>query len=157
LVDAASVECGVGPDCRRNCGLESGVSEDVRVEANRLTHEAAVLARRGAVGRVLELAGQIDGLGLTVLAGAIRDRFTHEPVIRITESGGVLEVETPWKRDPEFVSAWRSIPGRRFDRDRNVNLIPASQRAAVWALLRRYFSKKYGIGPKGLFRVGGVA
>lgn len=49
LVDAESVECGVGPDCRANSGLETGIADATRTAANRLTHEAAVAAG-GRVG-----------------------------------------------------------------------------------------------------------
>jgi hypothetical protein len=160
-VDATSVELGIGPECREHAN--GGISDDTRCVANQLIFDAALAAQTGKVTAVLGIADAIEGLGLAELAGKIRERFTRavqvaerNPDITIVlGADGAYRVNTPFRRGSkeEFIAAWRAIPGRRFDRNGNVNVVPASQKPALWALLRRFFPGKYGKGPSGVFRV----
>ena len=157
LVDARSVTLGIGPLCRK--GIEGGVEEDVRKEANKQVFDASIAAQGGHVVRVMECADAIDALGLSGLAKKVRNRFKgicnspEKADITIEVGGGMFKVKTPYRRgrSKEFVNAWRRIPGRRY-RDGH-NYVPSTQKDALWELLREYFPGKSGRGPKGVFCV----
>lgn len=74
LRDAASVEYGIGPDCRRNYGFADGREEN-REEANRLIHEASLDGTRP--DRILEIAGILLGFEMPRIADAIATRFAR--------------------------------------------------------------------------------
>jgi hypothetical protein len=161
LVDACSVELGMGPECRNGIFPE-GVCDDDRKKANELVHAAAVAAQKGAAEKVVSLAGEIRELGFGSMADKVERRFkdgvaagVRKADITIAEDGDVLVVGTPYRRGDAdaFISAWRAIPGRSYDRASRSNRIPKAQRAALWELLKRFFPGKWGTGPKGAFRV----
>ena len=155
LVDATSVSVGMGPECRD--GWNGGIDEATRVRANKAVFKAALAAQAGAAYEVIRLAGEIRSLGLNALADKVERRFkgsdAMKPAIEIIKRGDTLEVKTPFRRSEkqEFIRAWRAIPGRRYSDGRNH--VPASERGAVWLLLKRFFPGKWGRGPRGSFRV----
>ena len=152
LVDAISVSVGMGPDCRNE--YNAGISPEVQSKCNQLTCHAAIAAQNGDIESIYKYATEIETLGLIVLADKVRKRFVNAKKnvkIKITEAYGNLYVTTPYKRTEGFVRAWRAIEGRTY-RDK-INIVPKSAKPQVWALLKEYFPKVYGEGPKGLFRV----
>lgn len=156
LVDAASVTAGVGPECRANLNLPE-IDDSTRKAANKLVYDAAIAAQQGRIEDVLKFANEIEGLGLTVLADKVRNRFTkaadREADISIEVDGNFYVVKTPFRRGNKeaFINAWRNIPGRSFKA--GANYVPVTQKAALWKVLRKFFGGKYGMGPKGLFRI----
>jgi hypothetical protein len=161
LVDAVSVEVGMGPECRKDLFPES-IDGEARKEANLIVHQAAIAAQTGHAEKVMELAIKLVEMGFTELGGKVARRFKNGVVraeinadIVITVVGGNIQVKTPFRRgDKEaFIQAWRSIPGRRYNRKMCLNEVPTEQRAALWMLLQRFFPGKWGNGPKGIFRV----
>jgi len=174
LVDAISVERGMGPCCRAKAdnentyaplddrGLVDQTWNAARQAANKIVYQAACFAQTGHVQNVLECAEQIEELGFPRLAALVARRFKQmdtgrlAPVsITIREVGDLLYIQTPFRRGDKdaFIAAWRDIPGRRFDRNTNENIVPASSKALVWLVLQRFFAGKHGVGPKGRFRV----
>ena len=156
LLDARSVELGIGPDCRDQ--YDGGIDDETRRQANSLVHRAAIAAQRGKIAEVMDLADAIEQLGLHSLADAIRHRFTNAEknvTISIAESNGMLVVTTPYRRGDAaaFIEAWRSIPGRRYDRARNANIVPVASRRQLWDLLKQFFPGKYGKSNTGVFRI----
>jgi len=161
LVDACSVELGIGPECRDGIFPEGVDTCDQKI-ANEHVHAAAVAAQKGHVAKVIEVAEAIRQLGFEVLADKVSRRFKkgverteRNADIVIEEKDGYMLVTTPYRRGKkdEFIAAWRAIPGRRYVRHRQANEVPVSSKAAVWALLKRFFPGKWGKGPKGVFRV----
>ena len=163
LVDAVSVELGMGPDCRKGI-YPNGVSEEDRKEVNKLVHIAAVAAQNGSAQKVLEIAEKIRNCGLDVLANRVARRFQEGArtvrtkrvaPISIEEDGDDLIVKTPFRRKEadEFIEAWRKIRGRRYDGATKKNRVPKSEKEALWSLLKKFFPGKWGTGPKGVFRV----
>lgn len=178
LLDAVSVEMGIGPDCRKKyMGKLGGPARD---EANRIvyalalvvsglkpehieglsteaTQAAYALGGTKAVGAMLSAAG--GGQGATMLErlrtlgfDKLADKFEEAWLpVRIAEVGNELRVQAPY--DDAAVAAQRSIPGRRWDKATKCNYYPVAQKAAVWAMLRRFYSGLAGIGPKGAFVV----
>jgi hypothetical protein len=162
LVDAKSVELGIGPDCRKNANIPEDIEDDVRIMANKYVHEAAIAAQKGAVAKVLNYADKLTNLGLEALGMKVARRFkdgakkaSRKADIVITERGDTLIVKTPYRRGDAdaFVRAWRDINGRRYDRNTRCNHIPKSEKGALWELLQRFFPGKWGRGPKGAFKV----
>lgn len=152
LVDSISVNLGIGPECRK--GWDAGISTAQKDKANVLTREAAVACQQGRIERVLEIADEIDSIGLEILGDKIRRRFVNaerNAKIKIVETDGMLIVSTPYKRKGDFVAAWRSIPGRRFVNGKNQ--IPVAAKQQLWGLLKRFFPGDFGNGPQGLFRI----
>lgn len=154
LVDAISVEMGIGPECRKE--NDGGIAPATRDEANKIVHDAAVAAGLGRIAEVLAAADKVEALGLAVLAGKMRRRFKsaeHLAEIEIVEVNGMYRVVTPYRRkeSKDFVAAWRAIPGRRWDNGANV--VPTASRLALYGLLKRFFGGRYAKGPKGVFRI----
>ena len=154
LVDATSVELGIGSECRKE--FDGGISEETRKIANEFVFKAALLAQSGEITGVVEIAEKIRALGLPNLANKVVRRFRNADrytEIVIAVEGDTYQVQTPFRRGAkkEFVDAWRAIPGRRFKN--GANYIPMVQKKALWKLLRRFFGGKIAKGPKGLFRI----
>lgn len=158
LVDAVSVELGIGPDCRKKyMGKSEGHSEDARIEANRLVHQLAVaasghgsvaetLASEGAIARLLEL-------GFAKLAAKLDKAWIK---IRIEETAdGMIAVVSPY--NPDAVAAAQRIPGRRWDGEAKRNTFPVSSKALVWAMLRRFYAGQAGQGAQGTFVIPAAA
>lgn len=161
LLDAQSVELGIGPKCRQKyLGRRQGASDEARVEANRIVHYLALaisgvvdgqtigtaLVARGEAG-VAHL-GRLRELGFTKLADKLEAAWVS---VRIDETATTLSVHTPYSE--AAVGAARTIPGRAWDGVRKCNTFPVSQRAAVWRLLCRHYAGAAGIGPRGHFLV----
>jgi hypothetical protein len=139
LVDAKSVELGIGPDCRAKYGYDlEGVSDEAREKANRLVRECA-LKQEGY--DVLEAVWQLCSLGFERLAARIMDRAAR---IRIVVDGGSLRVYTPYSEEAVF--AWRQVPGRRFMKEGRTcfNLVHQDSKAWVWNILKTFFAGEYG-------------
>lgn len=152
LVDATSVQLGIGPDCRNH--INQGISTDTQKACNVLTYEAAIAAQEGNVEKVRQAAEMIRTLGLDILAEKILERFKNAErlaKIKITESEGMLIIKTPFKHTAGFADAWRAIPGRRYRNGRNI--VPVTQKREVWELIKRFFPDVYGVGPQGAFKV----
>lgn len=159
LVDSISVSLGIGPECRKE--YDGGITEEVRVKANKLIHEAAVSAGLFRASEVMAKADEIEALGLSVLADKIRRRFKNaekKADIIIEETTGrdgewYYRITTPFRRGDadRFVAAWRTVPGRRWDNGANV--VPFTSKKALWNVLCNFFGGHYAKGPKGVFRV----
>lgn len=154
LVDAISVSLGIGPECRG--GATGGITTEQQESANKITFLAAVAAQEGRIEEVRTHAQSLRDLGMTVLAEKVAERFTNaerQAKISIVEEGDLLKVDTPFRRGDKdaFISAWRSIPGRRYKN--GANLIPKTEKQALWGLLQQFFPGQYALGPKGVFRI----
>ena len=156
LVDAVSVEMGIGPECRKNRDVVDAVDDDTRKAANEHIYHAAIAAQQGHVGEVMVRAEAIRSLGLGELAGKVGRRFKNaakkaDIIIEVVD--GMLRVKTPYRRKDSdgFVQAWRNIPGRRFKH--GANWIPVAQKKALFGLLRDFFGGRFAKGPKGVFRI----
>lgn len=148
LVDAVSVETGIGPDCRKKYGFNKEVDAETRAAANALVYE---VAREQTGAKAAQAADLLGALGFHNLAERILERVCE---IRITVVGESLKVETPYNE--VAVQAFRNIPGRRWDPTAKVNFVPVKSKAALWAFLKKFYNGASGIGPKGIFTVGAV-
>lgn len=139
LLDALSVETGIGPVCRERHGFNAPDAEpdhaaaaraldgtgiapvpgDARSTCNRVVYRLA-LAAGGEAGREpAVVAGAINAcaaLGFVRLAGVLREKLAP---VSITTTGDSVTVAAPW--EPEWVAASHRLPGRRWDAVRKVN------------------------------------
>jgi hypothetical protein len=147
LVDALSVELGIGPDCRKRYAPElfagaSGLSAD-RAEANAHLHWVAI---HQDSAEVRERVARIHALGFPALAERIAKRLG---CVRIEQDGDTFLVRAPF--NPEHVERLRRVPGRRWDSASKADRIPLASKAALWAALVAVHAGRLGIGPKGMF------
>jgi hypothetical protein len=158
LVDADSVEAGMGPDCRAKHGygvpqgepdfsaamralaaLEpDGVPVAWTVElgarelANKLVHRVAT-NRDDLAGRTA-LCIAVSCLGFTTLAGRLLSRSNG---VTVTEEGGMLTVRAPF--NPTFNEAVRRVPGQRWVAEAKARRVPATSRRQLWEALKASF------------------
>lgn len=177
LLDALSVELGIGPDCRKK--YMGKLEGPAREQANKIVYQLALivsghkpediegldqdavqaayaLGGTKAVGAILaatsahgsSLLEELRTLGFDKLA----DKFEAAWMpVRVAEVGEELRVEAPYNE--AAVAAQREIKGRRWDKLTKANYFPRSQKVAVWHMLTRFYAGYAGIGPKGAFVV----
>jgi len=180
LTDGTSVEFGIGPVCRGKYGYEDAypiteetakkviaivkgladtkladkviapvLGDDSRRAVNVLNHAVAVWAHEGSheddTKACLEA---MKVLGYEKLADQIGGRLAD---VEITVEEGRLVLDTPFNM--EFVNAIKSVRGRRWDQDKKVWTVPASEKDAVWSALKQSYKGLMGNGPKGIFRI----
>ena len=153
LVDAVSVDTGVGPECRKRHGYNVEVDEETRAEANKLVRRIA-LEQTGI--SVLEAAGRLKELGLAELAKTIIDRKTKISIEEVVEENGAVNYRLRCPYNAMLVSTLQSIPGSRWSHEDKVWTIPRTgpARKRLWGGLLWAFTGQTGIGPKGPFVLG---
>ncbi len=159
LLDALSVEVGVGPECRRRVGWTKrhgfGVPEssdftaasallasagladcmvegDARATCNRVVHRLACVSLDQLP--YAQAVAALAALGYRRLAEACAPALR---TVRVELEGPCLAVKAPYSE--AFTAAVRTIPGSRWDADRKVRLVPVDRKAALWDALRRTF------------------
>ncbi len=162
LVDAKSVETGVGPECRKRHGyataegcpdwvvalsaLASAAEADARLgeAAYKVvgmmddTRKAAnlvmhrIAAAQSGPG-VGHLVTALRALGFRKMAERTADRL-GSVLVEVDTATGALAVFAPYSE--EFTAAMRGVPGRRWDREAKANVVPASSRSQLWGALR---------------------
>lgn len=157
LLDAASVNAGMGPDCRRKHGYNVACSDEDRAAANR---EIQALANPNILPEYIGPAiARIRALGFEQLAKVLEHRRCD---VAIEDHGDELRVSAPY--NDAATIAWRAIPGRRWDRESKVNVIVVAgerlsaddekkRRAMIWGLLRRFYAGRLLSGPKGVVAI----
>lgn len=149
LVDSVSVSAGMGPDCREKYGYYAEAPEEARAEANAIVH--AVAANPKAADLPVACA-RLSALGFSVLSAKLIGRLAK---VVVSEAAGMFSVKTPYSE--AVVAAMRSVPGRRWNKEAKVNEFPVSQKAALFAILKKHFNGETAVGPKGAFVIGAVA
>ncbi len=180
LLDAESVECGMGPTCRARHGageplrspdlreaaaLALLLPDDLRDRAHELwlfgsPRELAnwAVSRVAALHGVRDSAEAIDRLVLVVaaagfvrLAGVLAERHSRQ-VVRVTQEGQELLVKAPYNEG--FVEQTRFWRGRRWDGEAKLLRLPRSSRAALWESLRSNFGPgTMVVGDQGMKRI----
>jgi hypothetical protein len=148
LLDSKSVEYGMGPSCRSKHGFMGknapNVSEEARKEGNRIVYSIAC----GLPGEHLMAAiTRLREIGFDTLANVLIDR---KVAVMVEDHGDWLHVRTPYKE--ETLTAWRNIPGRKYNREEKINQVPnyPNGRLALWNLLKQYYAGEYMQSSRGL-------
>lgn len=113
LLDAKSVELGIGPDCRAKHGFDAAMPEEARQEANQIVYRIAARQNGIEVARECE---RLRALGFDRLATRILERVAS---VHIVEAVADSDHNASIKRGSTYL---RSVPG---------NTRPAS--AAEWS------------------------
>lgn len=148
LVDSISVEIGMGPDCRKKHGYDvTGIEPEARISANKIIN-AIACGDEGRYGTDLAaLVNTLRHLGFDKLADVLIER---KAAVRIVgPEMGKLSVYSRYNES--FIDALRRIPGRRWDKERKVNTVPACEKPALWEAIRRVFPGELGHGCNGPF------
>ena len=146
LLDAVSVQAGVGPICREKHGYTESQSEpdwdayeatgvtELHFASRQLTARQLVnmLTLRVALdpnaANVPQTIVAIDALGFTRFASVLADRVRGATVVDVKLEpdrwGGLLVVTAPYSA--KLTDALRAIPGRRWEAARKVNTIPSA-------------------------------
>lgn len=164
LLDATSVETGMGPVCRKKYGYNADVDENARVEANKIVHDLALAVSTDEVGLdTLKLTARLHALGFPKIADIFMFRSTQ-----ITVEAGEFEgtmcyaVRAPYS--PEFNQAsWMKgrfgtkVPVATSHSKRKVFhwLFPHTPEARrrIFKALLACFPGALAFGPKGPFVV----
>lgn len=141
LVDAVSVESGMGPDCREKYG--KWPAEVDRATINKLVHDIALDQFCSP-----EQAKALHDLGATRIAARVAERFATVLVEKDGEEA--LAVWTP-KFNEDVVAAMKRVP-RQWDAKRKVYIVQGGFRDVLWRALRTLGG--WGYGPKGPFPLG---
>jgi hypothetical protein len=118
LVDAKSVETGMGPVCRKKYGYDMDVPEKVRALANKLVYRLACDVSQDTVTmESMDVASQLSDLGFTKIADIFRARLVPVAVTIDTIDGEErYVVRTPYNPAYNY-DAWTNtrvgvkIPG----------------------------------------------
>lgn len=157
LVDADSIELGIGPVCLKKHGykkadaaadwevagkLLASVELDLTAEpawgtdahkiANKLVHR---IAAKQAGPEVLVLTGALTALGYTKLARRIGSRLA---TIEVIEEGEELLVKSPY--NPRFVTESHRISGQSWDGARKLRHFPKAAAPALWHAMQASFA-----------------
>jgi hypothetical protein len=153
LVDAKSVELGIGPDCRRKYGYDLACTDEARSEANRLVYRIAA-DQSGA--QVAADCDALVALGFEKLAARIRDRVVAITIEESVSERGlpVLLVKAPYSETA--LGAWRQVRTYWHGASKR-HAVDAGMRRNLFDLLKTYYPGAIGMGPKGSFVVGGAA
>lgn len=139
LVDAKSVEVGMGPECRRKHGFNVEIDPEARKEANKIIHALALHngGQYPTPSYLPEAIERIGALGLHKLAEVLADRLAPVKISKL--ENGRIGVDTPYSE--EIVAALRNVPGRFWDREVKLNTYPDERavKGALWATLRKLF------------------
>lgn len=133
LLDAPSVECGMGPICRAKA--LQGAPEAHRAEVN------ALVARIAAVpdaATVMADVAAISAYGYATLAARLVERLAEERTVSVEVTPEGYVVRAPFSE--AFCTALgRLCWGRRWDREGKVWRVPATARKGLWDALREAF------------------
>jgi len=157
LVDAVSVESGIGPDCAEKFGFNRGGAPSAeRIEANALVH---MIAATKIGPEVTAAIARLSDLGFGKVAAVVTkrlDALAKKAKIELTMVDGcTIAVVTPY--NPAIVAAFRTVPGRRWDAAEKRNTFPIESRVQLFKALTEAFPGALAKGPKGLFKLPAAA
>jgi Family of unknown function (DUF6011) len=140
LLDAKSVEYGMGPTCRSKHGFMGKnapqVSDQDRKKANRIIHSIA----SGLPGEHLGAAiKELREMGFTLLAATLEDR---KCAVRV-EGHDITTLAVRFPFNMSVVDAIKArVPGRRWNKEEKAWLVPATTQArtALWEILKSHFA-----------------
>ena len=178
LLDADSIEAGVGPECRRKHGytkaqgsadwmqahtilMASSLWENADLEHTFVNAQNTDDARRASNAFVHYIAAHQTGVDVLVAVNVVRllgyttlaDRMVKRlATVRIEVVSGRLLLKAPYS--DAAVMAFRTIPGRVWDKTTKQTSFPIEQKRSVFEALKSCFAGAIGFGPKGLFTLG---
>lgn len=149
LLDARSVEAGLGPECRKRHGYDARVAqlpEEARARANQLVYRVAL--EQGGIG-VLGATLELRALGFARLADRVLERIDPIRIEQTPDNPLTLDVRAPYSE--EAIADWGRVG--RWDRERKVRVVAHVRSLELMALLRRHYPGRLAVGRKGPFEI----
>jgi hypothetical protein len=132
LVDAKSVELGIGPICRKKYWDLKEIPEAHRRAANkRLYKVAALLSEKSS--EALAILPELRELGFDVLVDRIEKRVIKVSVVK---DEGAYIVSAPFNADA--IHMWRTVG--QWQKSSKTYRVPVAKRKALWSLLTSFYS-----------------
>ena len=155
LVDAQSVETGIGPICRKKWMVADAVTDEARTEGNKLIH---TIAKLQTGKEVISAVARLKELGFAEVVKRINKRIKpkRKAMVVLSYEGERLHLVTPWSPSLDFgewLKAMRSVGGMRYEGKGQGNSFPKTARKAVYKLLCRFFPGIPATGPMGDFTI----
>jgi hypothetical protein len=150
LLDADSVQAGMGPTCRQKHGVPNTLDDITRARANKLVYTIALDQFGPEVDKAI---AELKTLGCDKLVKRIENRVYGKKriVITVREDETATEnrfnVASPYSDD--FVYRVKKVRGRRWDGDNKVNHFPIEAWDRVWELIGDCYNGKLMIAPTG--------
>ena len=149
LLDALSVEIGIGPVCRRKSGYED-VDKSFAPENHRVAN--ALIRRLAQDQSNFDLLSttymELQKLGFDRLADTIGSRLAS---VKIVEKDQKLYVTSPY--NPTFIDATCFVPGRKWNKKKRHTEFSVSTKGALYCALKKAYPGYIGFGAKGPFRL----
>ena len=149
LVDAQSVEVGVGPVCRKKHMVADAVDEAARKEGNQLIYHIALIQKGPSVEGSLD---RLAELGLMNAAFRIKQRLVKGNPVELWVAEDRLLLKTPFVDRGIFnqlIAAIRRVPGRSWNGQFNHFPVSEASKRALNQVLCKFFPGRHAIGPKG--------
>lgn len=147
LVDARSVERGIGPICWKKLGQETeGLDEETRKTVNKLMYRASLAWSAGEVDKTRELAVQIHDAGAPACARRIAAN-AGSVVIEVNVEGTKIVVKSPY--NDKFIAETRALPGRFYIKKEKATEFGLSAKAALWTAIQNAFKGAILMSKKG--------
>lgn len=145
LLDAQSVELGIGPDCRKKYGFNIEVDEAARKRANELVYAVALGPVEGtppaAIADALRaVCAELMMLGFVKLADTLLRR---NAAVVVTRSDAGYAVNAAYNE--VFNAELKAVPGRRWDREAKCWRVPKAARMPLWRAMQRAFHGYLGV------------
>ena len=147
LLDAQSVEAGMGPECRKKHTLPDTLDEETRRKANKLIYIIAMDQTGPGVDKALV---ELKALGCDTIVKRIQNRVYGKRRVIIAMREKVedrFNVASPWNE--EFVYRVKRVYGRRWDGEDKVNHFPVESWDQVWKLIAQCYRGKLLEAPTG--------
>lgn len=152
LVDALSVQSGLGPECRKKYGVSPSCTDEQREEANKLIY--LVACEQTGID-VAKAAHRLRQLGFDKLAEVVEERVAD---VFIYDTGQGYKVTWVWDdmTQQQRADDFKRIPGRRWlkpDTGEKLWAVPYASKEHLWKWVQKHFPCRVVIGPKGPFTV----
>lgn len=129
-----------------------GPGHSPREAANALVQRFAALPEPKDPALTHAIADTITALGFHRLGSKLKLRCPDVD-IEITLDNRVRAYRVKAPKHEHFLHWMQRMPGRRWDADKLVNVIPVDCRRGLYEALRSCFPGKLVRGPKGVFRI----
>lgn len=164
LVDAKSVQVGIGPECRKKYGYGMEVPEAVRAQANKIIYALALAVSTGSITvETFEQVDALEALGFGKIAAIFREKGAAIFIERRVWNGVErLFVRVPYSEDFNAASWVQGRYGVKTEVTGSLSTkkvfhwtfdVSKETRAKVHAALVQCFPGALAIGPSGPFTV----
>lgn len=153
---------GFGEDCLRYLRPEDATSKEFSAMIAQSAENYLLISKHYNSGHYYRIQRQAAIQWRNSLDQEVLDRIEEildglklKCTVKIYENDNSYLVESPFKlKDKQkFLADWRAIPGRKWDKVDELNVIPKTSKKELWLHLQKWFNGEMAFGPKGLFRI----